>query len=137
MLDAPAPISRTPAPSARFALLVAELYVGAPVPWTRLPLIVESVIATVDPAVTRTPSCPNVGPDVVGPTVEQLPGSCRSGVALAPPRTYGGGDGVLNAEHWVRPTIWSPVSCAALTRVEAISGGVSFVAESIRTPTRL
>ncbi len=137
IVDAAPPISRTPAACGRLALFVAEFGVGAPVPWTRLALIVVSEIATDEPAVTRTPSCPKVGPTVVGVMAEQLPGRLSAGVAPTPPRMYGGGVGELKAVHCVRPTIWLPMITPEFTTGSPVSGGVSPVAESIRTPILL
>src|SRR3954451_12799730 len=77
-VEAAAPSRRTPAPSGRFALLVAAPRVGAPTPWTRFWLMMLPVSATLAPAVTRTPSWPNSGPVVVRllpgePEAVQLP----------------------------------------------------------------
>lgn len=42
---------------------------------------------------------------------------------------------MLKAVHWVRPTMTLPVMFATwLVTVEAVSGGVSFVAVSTKTP---
>src|SRR6266536_3055544 len=76
-----APTMRTPAPSRRFWLFSAwlpseygslsgvgakTLWIGAPVPLTRLEETVSPDIWTEAPAVTRTPSWPNRGPVVSG-----------------------------------------------------------------------
>ena len=75
--EAAAPTRRTPAPSRRFWLFSAwfpiengslfgvgekTLPIGAFAPWTRFDEIVVSETCTEAPAVTRTPSWPNVGP---------------------------------------------------------------------------
>ncbi len=77
MDEAAAPTRRTPPPSRRFWLFSAWLPVGngllfgvgakmlpigAPVPCTKFEEIVLPEICTEAPAVTRTPSWPNVGP---------------------------------------------------------------------------
>src|SRR5215470_19146551 len=71
--DALAPISRTPEPMVSAALLVLlgtllVLGTGAPVPCTRLRLMLLPVSVPVEPAVMRTPSWPYSGPLVAGPS---------------------------------------------------------------------
>jgi len=127
---APAPISRTPAASERLRLCFVVPRRGAPVPLTRFCEIVSSVRAALDPAVIRTPSCPKVGPVLVRRTAEQLPGSWPSG-------NGGPGLGELNGVHSTRPTMSSPRSVASLSTPDGRSGGRSFLAPSIRTPTAL
>src|SRR5687768_10865261 len=118
IVDVPAPMNRAPEPSGRFALFVAELRTGAPLPLTRFCETIESVIAAVAPAVTRRPSWPKSGPVVSVPTFAQLPFAAK-------------------LMHIVRPMIDEPRICAAFTTPEGVSGGLSFVAPSMRTPSLL
>ncbi len=67
-----------------FGVGAKTLPTGAPSPCTRFDDTVVSVIWTVAPAVTRTPSWPNSGPVVTG---------------------SGGGIGVLPPDAWQSPTI--------------------------------
>ena len=64
---------------------------------------------------TRRPSWPNSGPVVSRPTLEQLP---------VPSKLM----------HSVRPTIWLAVMTPQSIVPEAVSGGTSFCAPSMRTP---
>src|SRR3954469_22636944 len=77
-----------------------------------------SLTAALAPAVTRRPSWPCSGPEVRRPTDEQLP-SARKFV------------------HSSRPMMLDERIVALLTIPEEVSGGVSPVALSTRTPTVL
>src|SRR5215211_5048090 len=136
-VEAPAPIRRTPAPSGRLPLLAVpgllgvqdELVFGkrsgcgALAPWTRFDEISESATSAVEPAVTRRPSWPNVGPVKIGAAFWHMPSSTKFGQLF-------------------RPMIFDDRITTSFTTPDGLSGGLGpvgrgSVAPSIQTPTSL